>query len=104
MLVNILLYMRPVICTMCIANLWFCPLKLIPSTSNLDPCEQPIYPPGFISNMTHCNVLVPQWTYNKTTGQCVNFYYYACGEDRQGYNVFASEQECTKTCVHKGNV
>ena len=71
--------------------------------SYLDPCDQPIYPPGFISNMTHCNVLVLQWTYNKTAGQCVEFYYYACGEDRKGYNVFASEQECTKTCVHIGN-
>ena len=34
----------------------------------------------------------------------MEFYYYACGEDRKGYNVFASKQECMKTCVHKGNL
>ena len=66
-----------------------------------DPCDQPIYPPGFI---IHCNVLMKQWTYNLTAGQCMEFYYYACGEDRKGYNVFSSEQECMKTCIHKGNL
>ena len=34
----------------------------------------------------------------------MEFYYYACGEDRKEYNVFASEQECMKTCVHKGDL
>ena len=70
-----------------------------------DLCDQPIYPPGFISNKTlpHCNVLIPQWTYNSTAGECMEFYYYACGEDRKGYNVFTSEQECMKTCVRKGD-
>ena len=33
----------------------------------------------------------------------MEFYYYACGEDRKGYNVFTSEQECMKTCVRKGD-
>ena len=33
----------------------------------------------------------------------MEFYYYACGEDRKGYNVFASEQKCMKICVHKGD-
>ena len=33
----------------------------------------------------------------------MEFYYYACGEDKKGYNVFASEQECMKTCVPKGD-
>ena len=32
----------------------------------------------------------------------MEFYYYTCGEDRNGYNVFATEQECTKTCVPQG--
>lgn len=30
--------------------------------------------------------------------------YYACGEQRDGYNVFSTEQECTKTCVPQGIV
>ena len=33
---------------------------------------------------------------------CMEFYYYACGEDRDGYNVFATKQECTSTCVPQG--
>lgn len=66
-----------------------------------DPCYQPIYPPGFIA---HCRVLLKQWTYNSTTGQCLEFYYHPCGEDRKGYNVFATEEECTKACVHPGSV
>ena len=70
-----------------------------------DLCDRPIYPPGFVNNRTlsHCNVLIPQWTYNSTAGQCLEFYYYACGEDRIGYNVFASQQECMMTCAHKGD-
>ena len=61
-----------------------------------DPCSQSIYPPGFVA---HCDVLQKQWTY---AGKCVEFYYHPCGEEREGYNVFASEQECIKTCSHKG--
>lgn len=64
-----------------------------------DPCNQPIYPPGFVP---HCDVLQKQWTYNASTGQCVEFYYHPCGEDRDGYDVFASEEECDRTCLHRG--
>lgn len=76
-------------------------LRLTSSVQKLptDSCSQSIYPPGFVPR---CDVLQKQWTYNKTAGQCVEFYYHPCGEDREGYDVFASEQECIKTCVHKG--
>ena len=73
--------------------------SLYPPLPSTDSCSQSIYPPGFVP---HCDVLVKQWTYNKTTGQCVEFYYHPCGEEREGYDVFASEQECIKTCLHKG--
>ena len=32
----------------------------------------------------------------------MEFYYHPCGEEREWYDVFASEQECIKTCLHKG--
>ena len=64
-----------------------------------DPCSQPIYPPDFIPK---CNVLKKQWTYNTSSGQCVEFYYHPCGEDREGYDVFYTQEECEDTCVHRG--
>ena len=63
----------------------------------IDPCHQPIYPPGFKPT---CRLLVNQWTYNAQSGQCVEFEYYPCGEDREGYDVFATKEECVDTCVH----
>ena len=44
-----------------------------------------------------------QWTFNTTMGQCVAFAYSPCGEEREGYDVFATQEECVKTCVHQGN-
>ena len=64
-----------------------------------DPCHQSIYPPGFKPS---CRMLIKQWTYNPSTGRCIEFEYYPCGEDKDGYNVYSTEQECTKTCINKG--
>ena len=47
-------------------------------------------------------VVQKQWTYNRTTGQCVEFSYHPCGQDREGYDVFKTELECTQTCVQQG--
>ena len=65
-----------------------------------DPCTQSIYPPGYKPT---CGMLEKQWTYNSTTGQCVAFAYSPCGEEREGYDVFVTEEECVKTCLHRGN-
>ena len=65
----------------------------------LDPCKESIYPPGYIPG---CMVVQKQWTYNRTTGQCVEFSYHPCGQDREGYDVFKTELECTQTCVQQG--
>ena len=67
--------------------------------NSLDPCKESIYPPGFIPR---CLIVQKQWTYNQTTGQCVEFSYHPCGQDREGYDVFKTELECTQTCVHQG--
>ena len=64
-----------------------------------DPCKQPIYPPGYKPT---CAMLEKQWTFNSTTGQCVAFAYSPCGEEREGYDVFATQEECIQTCMHKG--
>ena len=64
-----------------------------------DPCHQPIYPPGFKPS---CRLLIKQWTYSPKSGQCVEFEYYPCGEERDGYDVFSTEKECISTCVNKG--
>ena len=40
--------------------------------------------------------------FNPNARQCVEFNYHSCGEDREGYNVFATELECVSTCLHKG--
>ena len=66
---------------------------------HVDPCHQSIYPPGFVPN---CNVMNKQWTYNASNGQCVEFYYHPCGEDRVGYDVFDTEEECSDSCMPKG--
>ena len=62
-----------------------------------DPCHQPVYPPGFKPT---CRILIKQWTYNPMTGNCTEFEYYPCGEDKEGYDVFASKMDCIATCVH----
>ena len=72
----------------------------ITSCIPLDPCKESIYPPGFIPK---CTVLQKQWTYNQTSRECVEFGYHPCGEDRDGYDVFTSEFECIRTCVHQGD-
>ena len=64
-----------------------------------DPCKQSIYPPGYLPS---CEVMIKQWTYNKTSGKCMEFGYHPCGEEREGYDVFNTELECMKTCLHKG--
>ena len=45
-------------------------------------------------------VVQKQWTYNQTTQQCVEFNYHPCGEARDGYDVFDTEEDCTRTCIH----
>ena len=67
--------------------------------STSDPCKQSIYPSGY---MPRCEVVIKQWTYNKTSGKCMEFGYHPCGEEREGYDVFNTELECMKTCLHKG--
>ena len=69
------------------------------SIANKDPCTQPIYPPGYKPT---CGMLEKQWTFNSTTGQCVAFAYSPCGEERKGYDVFTTEEECVQTCMHRG--
>ena len=49
-------------------------------------------------------MLEKQWTYNLTTGQCDPFAYSPCGEEREGYDVFATQEECMQTCMHQGTV
>ena len=49
-------------------------------------------------------VVEKQWTYNHTTKQCMEFSYHPCGQDRDGYDVFYTEQECVRTCLHRGSV
>ena len=66
-----------------------------------DPCTQPIYPPGYKPT---CGMLEKQWTFNSTTGQCVAFAYSPCGEEREGYDVFATQEECLRTCAHQGTL
>ena len=63
-----------------------------------DPCHQPIYPPGY---KPMCRLLMNQWTYDAQSGQCVEFEYYPCGEDRDGYDVFATKEECVNTCQNQ---
>ena len=48
-------------------------------------------------------VVQKQWTYNQTIGQCVEFSYHPCGQDREGYDVFRTESECNQTCLQQGN-
>ena len=67
--------------------------------SPLGPCSQPVYPPKFDPGF--CTNIVRQWTYNPNAGQCVEFNYHSCGEDREDYDVFTTEQECIHTCVHQ---
>ena len=64
----------------------------------LGPCNQPIYPPNFDSGS--CTNFMRQWTFNPNARQCVQFNYHSCGEDREGYDVFATELECINTCLH----
>ena len=47
-------------------------------------------------------MLEKQWTFNSTTGQCDPFVYSPCGEEREGYDVFATQEECMRTCMHQG--
>lgn len=63
--------------------------------NHADPCHQSIYPPGF---MPTCRVRIKQWTYDEASGKCVEFDYYPCGEERQGYDVFSTEQDCINMC------
>ena len=69
-------------------------------SGNTDPCIQPIYPPGYKPT---CVMLEQQWTFNTTMGQCVPFAYSSCGEEKEGYDVFATQEECVETCFHQGN-
>ena len=42
--------------------------------------------------------------FNPNARQCVEFNYHSCGEEREGYDVFATEQECISTCMHQGMI
>lgn len=56
-------------------------------------CSASIYPTEY----PPCLVVMSRWTFHPHMG-CISIAYYLCGQSEEGYNVFADQEACEKTC------
>lgn len=60
-------------------------------------CSASIYPESYIPV---CLVVARRWTFATDRSGCSEIRFSPCGQEEEGYNVFADQETCERTCGH----